>query len=287
MKKTFPWLDKAEYPFQSHYFHINGHDLHYVDEGKGPVLLYVHGTPSWSFDFRHVIQSLSSQFRCIAIDHIGFGLSDKPMEYDYSTQNHSKTLEKFILEKDLKDITLVVHDFGGPIGLNFAIYHPDRIKQLVIMNSWLWSAEHEPDFKKIRKILRNPLLPFLYRKLNFSARFILPGAFNQKPSKKILRHYTRQFPTSKEREGTIAFAHSLLNDQGWFQQLWDMKKPIENKRTLFIWGIRDTILPPKYLRTFEAGFPKSSTIELEAGHFPQEENSEQVSNTILQWAQTK
>ncbi|MBV6643034.1 MAG: alpha/beta fold hydrolase, partial [Cyclobacteriaceae bacterium] len=162
MKKTFHWLDKAEYPFQSHYYHINGHDMHYVDEGKGPVLLYVHGTPSWSFDFRHVIKSLSSQFRCIAIDHIGFGLSDKPKEYDYSTQNHSKTLEKFILEKDLKDISLVVHDFGGPIGLNFAIQHPDRIKQLVIMNSWLWSAEHEPDFKKIRKILKNPLLPFLY-----------------------------------------------------------------------------------------------------------------------------
>ncbi|MBV6639520.1 MAG: alpha/beta hydrolase, partial [Cyclobacteriaceae bacterium] len=128
---------------------------------------------------------------------------------------------------------------------------------------------------------------FLYRKLNFSARFILPGSFKQKPSKKILRHYTRPFPTSKEREGTIAFARSLLNDQGWFQQLWDKKKPIENKKTLFIWGIRDTILPSKYLRTFEAGFPNSSTIELEAGHFPHEENSEQVSNSILQWAQTK
>ena len=80
MKKEFPWLDKAEYPFQSHYYHINGHDMHYVDEGKGPVLLYVHGTPSWSFDFRHVIKALSALFRCIAIDHMGFGLSDKPKD---------------------------------------------------------------------------------------------------------------------------------------------------------------------------------------------------------------
>src|SRR5688572_17168943 len=103
-----PWLDKKEYPFAGRYFEINGQQMHFIDEGKGDFILFVHGTPSWSFDYRNVIKDLSSTYRCIAIDHIGFGLSGKPRNYDYSTINHSSTLEKFVLEKQLRDITLVV-----------------------------------------------------------------------------------------------------------------------------------------------------------------------------------
>lgn len=131
------WLNKSEYPFKSNYFDINGQKLHFIDEGKGETILFVHGTPSWSFDYRNVIKNLKENFRCIAINHIGFGLSEKPEHYDYTTKNHSKTLEKFVLEKQLNNITLVVHDFGGPIGLNFAIQNPEKIKNLVILNSWL------------------------------------------------------------------------------------------------------------------------------------------------------
>ena len=148
------WLDRNEYPFTSKYFDVNGHQMHFIDEGQGDTLLFVHGTPSWSFDFRKVINTLKSDFRCIAIDNIGFGLSDKPEHYDYSTQNHSKTLEKFVLGHNLTDLTLVVHDFGGPIGLYFAIQHPERIKKLIILNSWLWSSKDDPDYIKLSKVLK-------------------------------------------------------------------------------------------------------------------------------------
>ena len=100
------WLDKTEYPFEPKWFQINGQNLHYIDEGQGEILLFVHGTPSWSFDFRNLIKELSKTHRCIAIDHIGFGLSDKPTQYDYSTQNHSETLAKFIHDKELNDFTM-------------------------------------------------------------------------------------------------------------------------------------------------------------------------------------
>lgn len=113
-------------------------------------------------------------------DHTGFGLSDKPPDYNYTTQNHSTTLEYFILDKDLNNITLEVHDFGGPIGLNFAVRHPERVSKVVVLNSWLWSSEHDPDFKKFSHILKNPLLPFLYKYLNFSPRFILPQSFGER-----------------------------------------------------------------------------------------------------------
>ena len=83
------WLNTNEYPFKHHYFKVNDTTMHYVDEGEGEVLLFVHGTPSWSFEFRNVIKFLSKKYRCIAIDHIGFGLSEKPAKYDYTVQNHT------------------------------------------------------------------------------------------------------------------------------------------------------------------------------------------------------
>lgn len=276
------WLDTSEYPFFSHYVNINGHKLHYIDEGHGEPILFVHGTPSWSFDYRNIIKTMKTTSRCLAIDHIGFGLSDKPEHYDYSTQNHSKTLEKFVLEKQLGNFTIVVHDFGGPIGLNFAIQHPEKIKNIVILNSWLWSSKADPDFIRLTKILKSPLLPFLYRYLNFSPRFILPRSFgNHKLSKHLLKQYTQPFANKIQRNGTLAFAKSLLNDQDWFEELWSNRQTISNKPTLFIWGMKDSTIKPHYLDKFVCGFPNSKITKIEmAGHFPQEEQPEMVAKAI-------
>ncbi len=279
------WLDTAEYSFAPKYFDISGHRLHFIDEGQGETILFVHGTPSWSFDFRHIIKSLKSGYRCIAIDHIGFGLSDKPEHYDYATQNHSKTLERFILHHHLENITLVVHDFGGPIGLNFAIHHPERIKKLVILNSWLWSSKEDPDYIKLRKILKSPLLPFLYRYLNFSPRFILPKSFgDRKLSGHLLKQYTRPFANKTQRNGALAFAKSLLHEQDWFETLWQKLASISGKPTLFIWGMKDPVIKPHLLEKFESGFTNSKTVRLETcGHFPQEEQPEPVIESILEF----
>lgn len=276
------WLNTEEYPFSPHYLSVNGHRMHYVDEGKGEVLLFVHGTPSWSFDFRHLIKAFSGQYRCIAVDHIGFGLSDKPEHYDYGTQNHSRTLEDFVLQKGLENITLVVHDFGGPIGLNVAIRHPERFARLVILNSWLWSAQNNPEFIRFSKVLKSPLLPFLYRRLNFSPRFLLPRSFgDNKLPKALLPQYTGPFRSAKERNGTLAFARSLLNDQAWFEALWQQKASLVNKPSLFLWGMKDKFITPRYLDTFLQAFNQATVHRLETcGHFPQEEQPETVTSHL-------
>jgi pimeloyl-ACP methyl ester carboxylesterase len=277
------WLDKTEYPFTSNYSDINGLKLHYIDEGQGETVLFVHGTPSWSFEYRNIIKNLKANYRCVAFDHVGFGLSDKPEHYDYSTQNHSKTLEKFVLEKQLNNITLVVHDFGGPIGLNYAIGHPENIKNIIILNSWMWSSKHDQDYIKFSKILKSPLLPFLYRYLNFSARYILPRSFgDHKLSNNLLKQYTRPFAGKTQRNGTLAFAKSLLNDQDWFEELWNKRNSISTKPTLFIWGMKDPVIKAHYLNKFISGFTNSKAIRLEkSGHFPQEEQPEIVLKSIL------
>ena len=115
--------------------------LHYIDEGRGDPVVMVHGTPTWSFLYRHVVKGLSKNYRCIAPDHIGFGLSDKPQGWSYTIEAQAKNLQVLLDSLDLEDITLVVHDFGGPIGLSYAIENPEKVSRLVIMNTWLWSLK--------------------------------------------------------------------------------------------------------------------------------------------------
>ncbi len=276
------WLDRAEYPFQPHYWQNNGHAMHYIDEGEGETILFVHGTPSWSFDCRNVIRRLRGHYRCVAVDHVGFGLSDKPARYDYATPTHSRTLERFILEKKLENFHLVVHDFGGPIGLHAAIRHPNLVNRLVILNSWLWSTRHEPEYVRLHRLLKSPLLPLLYRYLNFSPRVLLPQSFGDcKPGRKILRQYASPFASPAQRNGPLAFARSLLHDQDWFESLWQGREAISSKPALFIWGMKDPFLAPRYLDKFLTGFPNARVRELpRCGHFPQEEQPAQVAGFI-------
>jgi len=285
---TIPqWLDRKEYPFQSNFFLFEGVRQHYIDEGQGETLLFVHGTPSWSFDFRKVIKALSTAYRCIAIDHIGFGLSDKPADHNYATQQHAERLTAFIKHLNLTNIHLIVHDFGGPIAFCYALQNPGNIKSLAVLNSWLWSSEEDPDFKRLKPMLKNPLLPFLYKYFNFSARFILPSAFGEKPlSKSIARQYSRPFPNAKSRLGTLAFAQSLLKDQHWFEWQWQQIHKLTNTPTLFIWGMKDPVIKPKNLDKFRSAFKNTTVIRLETcGHFPQEEQPEAVSHAIQNFMQ--
>jgi haloalkane dehalogenase len=156
--------------------------------------------------------------------------------------------------------------------------YPEKIKKIVILNSWLWSAKKDPDFIKLSRILKSPLLPFLYRYLNFSSKFILPKSFgDHKLSSRLLKQYTNPFENKTQRNGALAFAKSLLNDQDWFEELWNQRKTISDKPTLFIWGMKDPVIKPHYLEKFESGFKHSKTIKLETcGHFPQEEQAEET-----------
>src|SRR5688572_3863851 len=128
------WVDRAAYPFRSRYLEVApGRRVHYVDEGQGDTLLFVHGTPTWSFEWRHVIRDLSRTHRCIAPDQLGFGLSDRPLDFDYSPEGHARVLRAFVERLGISDITLVVHDFGGPIALPLALEQPSRVRRLVLL----------------------------------------------------------------------------------------------------------------------------------------------------------
>mgnify|MGYP001146133277 CR=1 FL=1 len=282
------WLLKSEYPFESNYFDHQGVKQHYIDVGKGETLVFVHGTPSWSFDFRNVIKVLALSYRCIAIDHIGFGLSAKPADFDYSPQAHAQRLEAFISHKKLTDLTLVLHDFGGPIGLAYALRHPANVKRIVILNSWIGSSKDDPEFIRFTRLLKSPLLPFLYLYLNFSPRFLLPASFGSKKLPAYLRsQFTKPFASVSQRYGTLAFAHALLNDQEWFEYLWSNRQLLGDVSCLFIWGLKDRFITEKYLDKFKNGFSNHKTFLLShAGHFPQEEEPDKVAAVIFDFCKS-
>ena len=136
MELTLPDYVKREYPFQSHYFNLeDSQRLHYLDEGSGDVILMLHGNPTWSYYYRHLIKTLSKNYRVIAPDHIGCGLSSKPQDYNYNLSNHIHNVEKLIEKLGIKKFSLVVHDWGGAIGLGLATKYPSRLQKLIILNT--------------------------------------------------------------------------------------------------------------------------------------------------------
>ena len=126
-------ISRVLYPFESNYMNVNGHQYHYIEEGTGEPVVLLHGNPSWSFYYRKLIPKLSGRFHCIAPDHIGMGYSDKPSDkdYQYTLEQRVKDLDNFLEAKGIsKNITLILHDWGGVIGMSYARKYPDRIKKL-------------------------------------------------------------------------------------------------------------------------------------------------------------
>jgi pimeloyl-ACP methyl ester carboxylesterase len=146
------WVDRAVFPFESKWLELPAGRMHYVDEGSGPAILFVHGTPTWSFEWRHLIAGLRETHRCVALDHLGFGLSERPAGAAYTPEAHAERLREFVARLGLERFTLVVHDFGGPIGLPLAI-GSGRVERLVVLNSWMWSFADDAEMTKRAKMV--------------------------------------------------------------------------------------------------------------------------------------
>lgn len=276
------WLDRILYPFQHHTLQLKEGQLHYVDEGKGAPLVFVHGTPTWSFVWRQQIKSLSRSYRCIAPDHLGFGLSDKPARFSYTPEAHADNLEALIAHLQLKDLTLVVHDFGGPIGLRYALRYPENVKKLIILNTWMWSLLGEKRLMKISRFMGGGIGRFLYRQGNFSARVLLPKGYSQRRhlTKDIHRHYLKPLASPADRLGTWRFAVALHEASPYFSELWEQRENLTPIPKLIIWGEQDSLLPLQWLLKWKQAYPEAQVVQLQAGHFLQDEKGGEVSEAI-------
>ncbi len=283
------WLDKDLYPFEHHYMNLSTGQMHYVEEGNGEVLLFVHGTPAWSFLYRDFIKYFSPNYRCIAIDHIGFGLSEKPLNFEGTPAVHAANLGEFIERMDLQNITLVVHDFGGPIGLSAAITHSNRIKQIVSFNTWLWETASNPAAQKVDKLINSWLGRFLYLNMNLSPKMLLKQAYadKKKLTKVIHKHYLKPFPNKASRQSLLRLAESLVGSSDWYQAQWEAFDAISDKPYLLLWGTKDEFITTDYLAKWKERLPHAIVHELDAGHFVQEEATKESIKAIEDFLNSK
>ncbi len=276
------WLDTTLYPFKNKYIQLDTGKMHYVDEGKGDVILFIHGTPSWSFLYRDFISSLSKNYRCIAIDHLGFGLSEKLDNFDGRPQSHSKNLTKFIEKLNLNNITIVVHDFGGPIGLSSAIQNQNRIKQLVLFNTWLWETNSNSEAQKVNKIINSRIGKFLYLRMNISPKFLLKKGFYEKKklSKKIHKQYIYPFFNKSSRTSLLKIGKSLIGSSDWYQEQWENLDKLDQKPWLILWGTEDNFITTNHLQKWKKRIPNAIVKEYNCGHFIQEEKTKETIKEI-------
>jgi haloalkane dehalogenase len=273
-------IDRSAYPFESKWQQLDAGRMHYVDEGSGDVVLFVHGTPTWSFEWRHLIAGLRSTYRCIAVDHLGFGLSERPRNAPYTPEWHAQNLAEFVDRLKPGSLTLVVHDFGGPIALPFALRRPGLVKRLVVINSWMWSFADDRDMASKARIAGSAVGRFLYRWANLSLRVIAPSAYGdrRKLTPAIHRQYLDRFPDRWSRGAVLwPLAHALLGSSAFYDSLWRERAQLTGRPVLIVWGMRDSAFGPNQLARWKEALPEAKVVQLEhAGHWPHEEAPAEV-----------
>lgn len=282
-RKQPDWIDKEAYPFKSNWISLKNGTLHYVDEGQGEVLLFLHGNPVWSYSFRKLITAFSKNYRCIAIDHLGFGLSDKPAGFSYLPADHSINLTEFIDQLGLKNISLFVNDWGGPIGLNYAVNHAENIKRLIIFNTMMWSVKGDKHFERFSGFMGGRIGKFLNIQFNFFGKFVIPKAWGDKSKldKKTKYQLVRHVNKSADRIGVWMFPKEIIGSSEWMDTIWQKRNNIENVPAFLIWGMKDIAFRQKELDRFCGFLKKHQVTKLEnVGHYVQDEGAELIISDI-------
>ncbi|MCU1279358.1 MAG: alpha/beta hydrolase [bacterium] len=279
------WLPQDLFPPPSHFVDVLGCRVHYVDQGAGPTLLMLHGNPTYSFVYRHLIAGLADRFRCIALDYPGFGLSTARNGYGYTPGEHAAVVSAFVQSLDLSDVTLVVQDWGGPIGLGFAGRHPERIRALVIGNTWAWPLNGEPLFEIVGRVAGGPLGGFLARNFNVFVNLFLPlGIRRKRLSARELAAYRGPFPTRAAREPTHIFPRQALAARDYLARVRDDLPKLSSLPVLFVWGDRDGALNERKRHRFEELLPNHRTVILRgASHFIQEDAPDEIAAALRAW----
>lgn len=277
------WLPETTFPFQSRFVTIKGKRIHFIDEGSGPALLFV-SAGQWSFMFRDVILRLRGQFRCLTLDFPGSGLSPDAIDHDQSVRSNAWILDGFIDALDLQDITLVVHDVGGPIGFLIATMRPERFRALVISNTFGWPLGDYPGIRRMLKVIANPLVGVVNAATNALAVVTATSyGVGRHMTKADRRSFLGPWHSRADRRATQQVLAGVLHIEplmlGLEQQL---RTKLGDVPVLTIFGRKND--PYGWQQRFGQLFRNVTAVGIEDGrHFPFNDDPDAYSAAITGW----
>lgn len=286
MDRSIPqWLSHDVYPFEHRYLDVEGCRVHYVDEGSGPVLLFLHGNPTWSFLYRNIVAGLRSSFRCVALDYPGFGLSDARPGYGFTAAEHADIVHRFVAALDLTEVTMMGQDWGGPIGLGVAGRDPERFSGFVLGNTWAWPLNNIFHFETFARIMGSSIARVAIRRGNAFVNVMIPLGTATTPAKETMEAYRGPFPDPDSRMPTWQFPRELLGSKPFMESLQANLPRIAHLPVLLLWGGKDFALRKKFeLPRFQKLFPNHDTVVLpHARHFFQEDAPDDCVREIRAW----
>jgi haloalkane dehalogenase len=271
------------FPFAPHYVEQDGLRMHYVDEGSGAPVLLLHGEPTWSFLYRKLITPLAEVGRCIAPDYFGFGRSDKPTQRDwYSYDRHTESIARLAATLDLEDITLVVQDWGGPIGFRFAVENPQRVARLVVMNTGIGARAPNEEWLRFQAFVRRVDTEIV-------AGQLIRLALVQPVADEVIAAYDAPFPVPESRVGIVQFPELVATspEHPSAPAMLRVREALRSldRPALVVFSDGDPIFPRRAAEAIAALLPNA---ELDpplagAGHFLQEDKGEELGARIARW----
>jgi haloalkane dehalogenase len=279
--------DPALYPFESRWFDSSRGRVHYIDEGpadsQGLPLLLFHGNPTWSFLYRHIIVALRDRFRCIAPDYLGFGLSDRPAGFGYTIDEHARVMGEFVDHLALDGYLTMGQDWGGPISMAVAVERADRVRGVVLGNTWFWPTD-VLSTKIFSRVMSSPPLQYAILHRNFFVERLIPAGA-QRVSAAVMEHYRAVQPSAEARKGVAEMPKQIMAAHPLLARLAEeVPARLGAKPALFVWGMKDfAFRPGPTLPRMRAAFPDHVVVELpHAKHFIQEDAPVDIAAAIAE-----
>ncbi|MDI3315785.1 MAG: haloalkane dehalogenase [Mycobacterium sp.] len=278
--------DPRLYPFVSRWFDSTRGRLHYVDEGPadspGPPILLCHGNPTWSFLYRDIIIALRERFRCVAPDYLGFGLSERPAGFGYTVAEHAGVVGELVDHLGLDGYLTMGQDWGGPISLAVDVARADRVRGIVLGNTWFWPADTLA-MKAFATLMSSPPMQYAIVQRNFFVERLIPAGTGRRLSAAVMAHYRAAQPGPQERLGVARMPKEILAARPLLERLArEVLAALGDKPALLVWGMKDPAFrPAAMIPRIRAAFPDHVLVELaDAKHFIQEDAPEAIAGAI-------
>ncbi len=275
-------IDSSLYPFKSHSLDLDSYRYHFLDEGQGETLLMLHGNPTWSFYYRNLILDLKKSYRCVVPDHMGMGKSDKPQNYPYTLLQHIDNLVALVGELSLKDITLVVHDWGGAIGMGFAVRYPQKVKRLILFNTAAFLSEKIPIRLSLCRVPGFGALAIRGFNIFALAAINMACKNRERMTNEVRAGYLAPYNNYANRIANLRFVQDIPMSPD--EPSYCLVKEIEENLGQFAslpvmiaWGAKDFVFNHHFLKKWQEIYPNAEVHRvLDAGHYVVEDAYERI-----------